>query len=102
MHMPVPNLDVPLNYSNKDLGVCAISGNVYPTVIGAHDFCGGDYTQVWEFTDNCGRTITAQRKLVVLPAPLPTFTNPPANITITCDQSLSRLTSKCYCLIITT
>ncbi len=83
----VPNLDVPLNYSNKDLGVCAISGNVYPTVIGAHDFCGGDYTQVWEFTDNCGRTITAQRKLVVLPAPLPTFTNPPANITIACDQA---------------
>ncbi|MCG7858908.1 SprB repeat-containing protein, partial [Flavihumibacter sediminis] len=38
-------------------------------ITGSHDECGGTYTETWTFTDDCNRTITATRDIVVEPAP---------------------------------
>jgi hypothetical protein len=46
--------------------------------------CGGTVTETWNATDACGRTITAVRTITVTPAAAPTFTSPPANITVAC------------------
>jgi hypothetical protein len=83
----VPQLNVLLNYTNGGTAVCAIAGAVLPDINGSHDECGGDYTQEWTFTDNCNRTINHSRKIKVLPAPLPMFTNPPADITLDCTSA---------------
>lgn len=83
----VPQLDVLLNYTNGGTAVCAIAGGILPDVNGSHDECGGDYTQTWTFTDNCNRTINHNRKIKVLPAPLPIFTNPPVDITVDCTTA---------------
>src|SRR6185369_1787224 len=45
---------------------------------------GGTVTETWTATDACGRTITASRVITVNPAPAPTFTTPPTNITVAC------------------
>ena len=80
----VPMLDQALGYNNNETGVCKISGSEQPDITGSHDFCGGDYLQTWNFTDNCNRTITKKRKITVLPAPLPVFSNMPPNVTVDC------------------
>ncbi|MBL0082096.1 MAG: hypothetical protein IPP37_06525 [Saprospiraceae bacterium] len=43
-------------------------------------------TYTWTFTDQCNRTITHVQNLTITPLPPPAFVNPPANITVNCDQ----------------
>src|SRR6185436_19504248 len=73
-----------LNYSNGSSGTCLISGSATSTQTVAPGPCGGTITETWNATDACGRTITALRTITVTPAAAPTFTSPPANITVAC------------------
>ena len=73
-----------LNYSNGLSGTCLISGSATSTQTAAPGPCGGTVTETWTATDACGRTITASRTITVTPAAAPTFTSPPANITVAC------------------
>src|SRR5678815_2403911 len=73
-----------LNYSNGLSGTCLISGSATSTQTAAPGPCGGTVTETWNATDACGRTITAVRTITVTPAAAPTFTSPPANITVAC------------------
>ena len=83
----VPPANMLLNYSNSQTGVCQIAGGVLPSETGSYDGCGGTIFHTWDFTDACNKSITYTQKITVLAAPLPAFVNPPANITITCDQA---------------
>jgi hypothetical protein len=76
-----------LSYSNAGLGDCLISGQVLGLITGSYDECGGTLTQTWTFTDDCNRTITHVQTITVQPAPVAAFINPPADITISCDQA---------------
>ncbi|MDF1697996.1 MAG: gliding motility-associated C-terminal domain-containing protein [Saprospiraceae bacterium] len=75
-----------LSYSNGESGACDISGNIAGTRTGLVDYCGGTLTDSWEFTDECGRTITAERNVNVAPAPPAEYVNPPADIVVDCDN----------------
>jgi hypothetical protein len=76
-----------LSYSNAGLGGCLISGSVNGVITGTYDECGGILTQTWTFTDDCDRTITNTQTITVQPAPAAAFINPPADITISCDNA---------------
>jgi len=73
-----------LTYDNGEGGDCSISGSVAGTTAGSFTACGGNLVQNWSFTDACGRSISASRNVTVLPAPAPTWDNPPGNITVNC------------------
>ncbi|MCG7858897.1 hypothetical protein MD537_18110, partial [Flavihumibacter sediminis] len=77
----------PLAYTNNAADPsCLISGTVTGVITGSHDECGGTYTETWTFTDDCNRTITATRDIVVEPAPAATFA-PVANTTQACGAA---------------
>jgi hypothetical protein len=78
-----------LSYTNAGLGGCLISGSVNGVITGTYDECGGTLTQTWTFTDDCDRTITHVQTIIVQPAPVAAWINPPGNITISCDQATS-------------
>ncbi|MEL6987862.1 MAG: hypothetical protein AAGK97_08535, partial [Bacteroidota bacterium] len=82
--------DIPLAsqlaYSNGSEGDCEISGNIPAIETGSYNGCGGQLTYLWEFTDDCGRTITHSRNIQVEPASQASFIDPPEDITITCND----------------
>ncbi|MBO6607093.1 T9SS type A sorting domain-containing protein [Psychroserpens sp.] len=75
-----------LNYNNGGTGVCEISGSVPAELSGEYDECGGTLFLDWTYTDNCNRTITAQKVITVEPAPMAEF-DEVEDITITCEQA---------------
>jgi len=75
-----------LSYSNGEGGSCEISGQVAGVRSGSIDYCGGILVDTWEFTDECGITISTSRNVNVAPAPPAEFINPPADITVDCDN----------------
>ncbi len=81
----IPTSFPDLTYTNGGVGACLIEGTVSPTVVGAPNSCGGTLIANWDFTDACGNNITANQTITVDPAPIPTFINPPADITVDCD-----------------
>lgn len=81
----VPTSAPSLQVKNNDLN-CPINASVTPTQSGSATQCGGTITYTWTHTDQCGRTITHTQSVTVTPILAPSFVNPPANITVTCDM----------------
>ncbi|MEH6535581.1 MAG: T9SS type A sorting domain-containing protein [Psychroserpens sp.] len=75
-----------LAYTNGGTGACEISGAVPGLLSGAYDECGGTLYIDWSYTDDCGRTITAQKVITVLPAPQAEFETV-EDMTITCEEA---------------
>ena len=75
-----------LAYDNALTGDCSIFGQVQPTVSGFADVCGGEVIYDWVYTDPCGRTISHQQVITVEPGPDPVFLDPPADVTVSCDE----------------
>lgn len=75
-----------LTYTNGEAGNCLIEGMIDPVGDGMLDTCGNSVTYTWEFTDNCGRTISHSQTVMVEPIPEASFVNPPGNLTIDCDE----------------
>jgi hypothetical protein len=67
---------VSLDYTNNGTAGCLIQGSVVGVITSNYDECGGDITQVWTFTDDCGKNITIHRRITVDPAPIAAFINP--------------------------
>ncbi|MEO1624259.1 MAG: hypothetical protein AAFV25_03810, partial [Bacteroidota bacterium] len=82
----VPSSAPDLNYTNNVTGACAIAGSVPATQSGTGDQCGGQITYTWTFTDPCNNTITHSQNITIDPAPAPSFTNLPADMTVSCDN----------------
>ncbi len=82
--VPAPSGD--LMVSNNELGICLIEQTVSPTIDDQSDPCGGSISYLWEFTDACGRAISHQQVITIDPAPEPSLTAPPADITVDCDN----------------
>ena len=82
----IPTSGQDLTYTNNASGACLIEGTVSPTQSGTADICGGSITYSWTFTDTCGNTITHDQTITVEPADPPTFTNPPADLTVDCNN----------------
>ena len=82
----VPVLIPSISYTNGESGTCEISGAVQAVVSGTFDYCGGSVIYTWNFTDDCGRPITHEQTLTVEPAPDAVFIDPPADITLACQQ----------------
>ena len=77
-----------LDYTNGEDGTCLISGTVPPSNVDPQfDECGGTIVIDWEFTDACNRQITHSQTITVDPAPIPQWVNPPAPITLPCEQA---------------
>ncbi|MCZ2101418.1 MAG: gliding motility-associated C-terminal domain-containing protein [Chitinophagales bacterium] len=84
-----PDLTLPqiLNYSNNVSGFCEISGSVEAQVQSTIVNCIGTHQLVWDFTDNCGRTIQWRQTITVNPPAEPSFVNaPPAISSVSCDD----------------
>lgn len=75
-----------LMYTNGGTGSCLIEGTVDATSDGTLDICGNSLTNTWEFTDVCGRSISHTQFVTAEPIPEASFVNPPADITISCDE----------------
>ena len=76
-----------LDYSNGLSGVCEISGSVPGFLDGAYNSCGGTQTVTWSFTDSCNNSLSYVQNISIDPAPPASFINPPADITLTCDEA---------------
>jgi hypothetical protein len=83
-----------LSYTNNEVGACEISGDVPGTLAGTFDECGGVQTITWTYTDDCSRTITHVQTITIDPAPQAAFVNPPADITLTCDEAQNFVVTK--------
>ncbi|NNE16500.1 MAG: hypothetical protein HKN51_16075 [Saprospiraceae bacterium] len=75
-----------LDYTNNESGVCLIEGEIDPSSSGDIDECGGVIIYLWEFTDNCGRTIEHDQTITVSPAPEAEFINVPSDEIIACED----------------
>lgn len=82
----VPTSVGDLLVSNGEMGVCLIEQMVSPTIDDQSDPCGGSITYLWEFIDDCGRPISTQQVITIDPAPIPTLSAPPSDITVDCDN----------------
>ena len=78
-----------LMYTNSGTGLCLIEGTVDPVGDGELDTCGNSVIYTWEIVDQCGRTINHTQTVTVEPILEPIFVNPPASITINCDELLT-------------
>jgi gliding motility-associated-like protein len=92
----IPTTPPSLNYTNGGTGPCAIAGSTIATLTGNADLCGGMLNNRWQYTDLCGRTIQANQVITVLPVPEAVFVNPPADITINCNQIPSSFSALSY------
>ena len=75
-----------LSYTNGGTGVCEISGSVQGQATPSYDECGGSILVSWTYTDDCERTITANKTVTVLPAPAAEF-EAVLDMTITCEEA---------------
>jgi gliding motility-associated-like protein len=75
-----------LFYTNNETGTCEIIGSVPAVVTGSSDVCGGEITYTWQFTDQCDRNLDHQQIITIDQASEPAFINPPADVTIGCDE----------------
>ncbi|WP_157717189.1 T9SS type A sorting domain-containing protein [Formosa sp. Hel1_31_208] len=74
-----------LNYTNGGNGACEIAGSVPAVLSGSYDECGGTLFLDWTYTDDCNRTITAQKVITVEPAPEAVFAEI-IDVTIACED----------------
>lgn len=82
----IPSSAPTLTVTNNGPTGCNINQTVTPVQSGNGTICGGMITYTWTFTDQCNRTITHVQTLTITPMPPAAFVNPPANITVNCDQ----------------
>ncbi len=92
----VPLVPPSLNFTNNGIGACNIMGLVPAIQSGNFDFCGGNITYTWTFTDDCNRTISHSQTITVEPAPDPYFVDPPADLTIDCGETFPPSTNLTY------
>ncbi len=68
--------------------LCDGMGMVPGVETGSADLCnGGVVTRTWEYTDACGNLGTHIQNITVDPAPVASFTNPPVDQTVTCENA---------------
>jgi large repetitive protein len=82
----IPTSGPDLDYTNNGPGACLFEGSVIPQQQGDPDVCGGTINYNWQFTDPCGNNISHIQTITVTPAPPVAFINPPADITVDCDN----------------
>ena len=82
---PEPEFD-DLIYSNGQIGDCLIENSVPASVDTNNDSCGGTITATWEFTDDCGRTITHVQVVTLEPAPEAVFIDLPDDLQMSCTD----------------
>ncbi len=75
-----------LMLTNGETEDCLIDGTVSPTSSGSIDICGSSITYNWDFIDDCGRQVNHSQTITVDPITAPSFVDPPADITVTCDN----------------
>lgn len=85
-----------LSYSNNESDLCEIAGNVAGVVVGNPSPCGVDVMYRWEFIDECGRSITYNQNVTIEEAPIASFINPPADMTLNCEDVSSTIPSLNY------
>ncbi|WP_235298837.1 HYR-like domain-containing protein [Portibacter marinus] len=78
-----------IDYSNNSAGTCLIEGSIDPLVNFNYDECGGIITITWSRTDSCNFDLTYTQNIEVTPAPYPTFSDVPEDITLTCAEAAS-------------
>ncbi|MGK0315550.1 MAG: gliding motility-associated-like protein [Saprospiraceae bacterium] len=82
----IPPTPPSLDYTNGEPGACLISGNQLPVVDDNSNSCGGSITYTWQFTDPCGRPVDHMQTVTITEAPMADFINPPAAITVDCNN----------------
>ncbi len=66
---------------------CDGVGMVAGVESGTADLCnGGSITRTWEYTDLCGNPGTHTQTIQIDPAPAASFENPPADMTVSCED----------------
>ena len=85
-----------LFYTNLGEEGCLISGSEFGVQTGSYDICGGQLEHTWLFTDDCGRTIFHTQIITVLPVEDPEFVDPPADLTLNCDEPFPTPQSLAY------
>ena len=90
----VPTSAPVLSFTNND--VCPISGTVSPVLSGNYNSCGGGIAYTWQVTTLCGVQLFHQQNIIVTPAPAAEWINPPADVTVSCDQANAQATTLFY------
>ena len=81
-----PTMAEDLMYTNNETNNCLIEGTVSPTMDGTSDLCGGELIFTWEDIDQYDRVITHTQTVTVEPTPEASFTDPPDDITVSCEN----------------
>lgn len=84
----VPSTFPDLVFDNGQIGDCSIMGTAEPEVMGDPGTCGGPITVIWVYTDACFTPYTYIQNIVISPAAVPEFENPPIDMTISCLETL--------------
>lgn len=84
----VSNLEnLTLDYNNGVGAICEISGFVNGLVIGDAEPCGNELQLLYEYTDDCNRTISHTQLVTVTEASPPVYIDVPDDITLECGQA---------------
>ncbi len=83
-----PNF-VDLEYTNSAMGLCLVEGTIIPNIVDNTTNCGGTKMATWEFTDACDNTIMHTQTITIEPPAEAMFVNPPANLTVSCNDVTS-------------
>ncbi|HLF64961.1 MAG TPA: hypothetical protein VI603_14450, partial [Saprospiraceae bacterium] len=76
----------PLNFSNGETGVCEMSGSVSPQITQNYDACSGSIIISWDTTLSCMHSLMYTQTITILPAPPPSFLNPPVDTSVSCED----------------
>lgn len=83
-NMPLSAAD--LQVINNGPAGCNINTNVPAVLEGTPTACGGSYNFKWTYDGQC-QDIEHIQTITITPPPQGTFQNPPANITVNCDNT---------------
>ncbi len=83
--LPISTADLVYDNESTELS-CRIMGDVLGVLQGEAGRCGGELTQVWEYTDLLGRSISHTQTITVTPAAQATWINIPLDVTVDCSD----------------
>lgn len=80
-------VDPGMKYTNMLAKGCLIEGTVKGKVTRNYNLCGGEMKVFYTYTDVCGRLLTHEHKITVIPNEKANWTSLPPKVTLTCEKA---------------
>ena len=80
-------VDPGMKYTNMLAKGCLIEGTVKGKITRNYDLCGGEMKVLYTYTDPCGRLLTHEHNITVIPNEKANWTSLPPKVTLTCEKA---------------